>query len=352
MTLTLDLHAIFNRLLYKHPDLVAWMDTCEICIAEERGGGHCTQVIIRCQFLAVAELLFFQQSRLSSALAQGIPLSFCIIYKDEVVVSFRRQALQSLHQATPGLRGFTMVLAAEANAPTNITNSQPIVNLGQIQEPIQGMIRQQLVNLKLPVYPREDGNYDVPQTSFDAAWQILGDVMKRGSEFQLGTTKEASELRANASTGEPKQKEKTAKPRLFSTSITAEDITLGGKAAIKRTLFTVLGKVNLKNQTEAEVLTAIVNRAEYGMQLLSKIGEAYAKKDILYKVKPEEWAKVESKIIAACQERLNPPIEKEASTQAKSQGSKEKSETRRTEDSEKEQTSHVESPEENKEPPL
>jgi hypothetical protein len=314
--LTLNLHTVIFRLLYKLPSLAAWLDFCDIYLEKDVGHFN-TQLIIECQFSAVAELFLSQHRALINAIALGVPMNISIVYRGRVVVAYRGKDLQSLHQATSNVRGYTMV-STTIERNTTISNTQAIVNLGNITEPIQGMIRQQLVDLKLPVFPREDGNYDVPQNSFDAAWQSLGDRMKRMEEFigvsesevtdRSGNEATASKPKAKTKTTSTTATERTGTPRLFYPALTPDDITTGNsKASVKKTWEKVQPKIGTKTHTIDECLSAIANRTEYGIKLLAKIGEVYGKKDVLYKLKPEEWTKVEGRIVTLVQEQINTP---------------------------------------------
>ena len=317
MTQTLNLQNLISRLLCQHPDLSAWMQVCEVYI--DRIGGtsathlesdFSTKLAIECRFPAVANLFAKNILRLLTSLTAGIPMPIHIKLQSELIVAYHPLPRLQLKST---IRGFTM-LASTIDTQAPQKTKEHTIDLTQIPSPMQEMVREQVAFLGLPVYLKPDGGYQLPATSFDIAWQEIGNGFKRGEEFNISlppetTNGRSGNLQESAPNSISKPKKDSISPRatLMRNKLTDEDIQLGRGSNISKTIANFMAKVNLKNHTREEILNGIAQRTDYGTQLLTKLYEAYCKKDKLYKVKFEEWTKLEAKIVEECGKLLVAP---------------------------------------------
>lgn len=275
-------------------------------------GDFRTRFVIDCQFYAVANLFIENIHELLRCLVKGIPLPIHFIHENRLIAAYR--PIEHL-QLKSIIRGFT-VLASTIDTTRQQQIKENTIDLIQIPSPMQEMVRERVAFLGLPVYLKPDGGgYQLPSTSFDIAWQEIGNTFKRGEEFNISSPpettndKQVNQQSAPGLTPKAKQKDTATSPRmtLMRNKLTDEDIQLGRGSHISKTVANFMAKVNLKNHTREEVLGAIAQRTDYGTQLIGKLQEAYSKKDKLYKIKPEEWAKIEVKIVEECAKLLAAP---------------------------------------------
>lgn len=319
MTQTINLQKLTSRLLRRHPNLSAWLQVCEIYIDEFRGdslprfvGDFQTRLVIDCRFSAVADLFVKNIQELLVNLIVGIPMPIHFVHENQLIAAYR--PLTHLQLKTR-LRGFTMLASTIDTTKQQQQIKENTIDLVQIPSPMQEMVRERVAFLGLPVYLKPDGGYQLPSTSFDIAWQEIGNTFKRGEEFNISTKpettngKQVNQQSAPAPTPKAKQKDAATSSRmtLMRNKLTDDDIQLGRGSHISKTVTNFMAKVNFKNHTREEILGAIAQRTDYGTQLIGKLQEAYCKKDKLYKIKPEEWAKTEVKIIEECAKLLSAP---------------------------------------------
>lgn len=317
---TINLQNLTQRLLSKHPDLSTWLQVCEIYIDKIEGssvpelfcGDFSTKLAIECRFPAVADLFVKNAPSLLQSLTAGIPMPIHIKLQDKLIAAYHPLARLQLEST---IRGFTMLASTIDTQRQQQQIKENTIDLTQIPSPIQEMVREQVTFLGLPVYLKHNGGYQLPATSFDIAWQEIGNGFKRGEEFNISSPpettngKQANQQSAPSPTPKAKQKDAATSSRmtLMRNKLTDDDIQLGRGSHISKTVANFMAKVNLKNHTREEILGAIAQRTDYGTQLIGKLQEAYCKKDKLYKIKPEEWAKVEVKIVEECAKLLAAP---------------------------------------------
>jgi hypothetical protein len=327
MIQTINLQNLTSRLLRQHPDLSVWLQVCEIYIDKFEGDSvprlrsdFSTRLVIECRFPAVADLFLQNIHRFLGCLINAVPIPIHVEQNNEPIVKYR--PIEHL-QLKSTIRGFTM-LASTIDTTKQQQIKENTIDLVQIPSPMQEMVRERVAFLGLPVYLKPDGGYQLPNTSFDIAWQEIGNTFKRGEEFNISSSaettngKQVNQQSAPRLTPKTKQKDTATSPRmtLMRNKLADDDIQLGRGSHISKTVANFMAKVNLKNHTREEILGAIAQRTPYGTQLIGKLQEAYSKKDKLYKIKPEEWMKVEIKIVEECARLLTSPA---AETQAETQ---------------------------------
>ncbi|MBW4598903.1 MAG: hypothetical protein KME29_04645 [Calothrix sp. FI2-JRJ7] len=308
-TLTLDLKSLVRRLLNKQPTLAAWVDVCDIYI-DKFENHFSTCLIIDCKFEALANFIRANLRAFLEPIANTSPIPVRIIYQDTVLAAYLPLLELSPNDTTMGLTMVTTTLAPQQ------TETQPSIALNQIPSSIRDLIHEQVASLKLPVHLTKDG-YSIPQTSFDIAWQHVGNAVWQqefGKEAPTNGAAPSSATKpakpaANNNNEKRASSQKTEVPRilLMREKLKPEEDIILGRNGIKATLDKFLAKVSFKHFTREQVLEGIANGSDHGNQLLQKLHEAYAKKDGIYKVRPQEWEKTKNKIVDEAKKLLAPP---------------------------------------------
>jgi hypothetical protein len=315
--LTIDCKSIVRRLLRNQPHLAAWTDVCDIYI-DKFGNHFSTCLIIDCRYEALASFFIQNTKALLEPIAKTSPIPVRIIYEDSLIAAYLPLLELSPNE---GATGLTMVTTTLQQAQTN--NQQAIIEsigLNQIPTSMQDLVIEQVASLGLPVTLDNKGGYKLPQTTFNIAWQEIGNAVWR-QEF--GAIAEPAPIADNGvkptvkpttpakpATNRASAKNETPRALLMREKLKPEDdIVTTGRNAAKLTLDNLLAKVSTKHYSREQILESIINQNEHGLKLLEKLYEAYAKRDGIYKVRPQEWAKTKAKVVDECRKILNPPQE-------------------------------------------
>lgn len=322
--LTIDFKAIVRRLLNKQPHLAAWTDTCEIHI-DKFNNHFSTCLVIDCRFEALASFFIQNIKALLEPIADTSPIPVRIIHQDSLIAAYL-----PLLELSPNEGVATGLIMVTTLQQTQTGNQQAIaesIGLNQIPTSMQDLIIEQVASLGLPVTLDNKGGYKLPQTTFNIAWQEIGNAVWR-QEFGAITepapvtdngTKVAAKpiTPTKPATNRASAKNETPRVLLMREKLKPEDdIVITGRNAAKLTLDNFLAKVSTKHYNREQILESIINQNEHGLKLLEKLYEAYAKRDGIYKVRPQEWAKTKAKVIDECRKILNPPQEQAPETEA------------------------------------
>lgn len=301
---TLDLRSILCRLLYNHPMLVAWLKNESVCnpyIASCQTVDFATQVTIECKVSSLAQMLFDSRMSFFAALHTGIPMPISIIYEDREIAFSDKKLLESLHQ---DVKEFTMVATLSQPATQQPTvESQRIIDLSKINPAIAAQVRERIVTLRLPVLPRTDGSYDVPEATFNLAWDAALEAIKQEGQAQSNSFVSPPSVPTPSPQSRSQKAERPPRKlpfRLMREKFTIEDIDLNKRSGSEKTFKTFFAKINFKSRTETEVLSSILAKDEYGQKLLDNFHKIYQKRDPLL-----DWESVEPKIMEAAREMLS-----------------------------------------------
>ncbi|BDA74381.1 hypothetical protein CAL7716_085470 [Calothrix sp. PCC 7716] len=316
--LTIDFKSIVRRLLRNQPHLAAWTDVCEIYI-DKFDNHFSTCLIIDCQFEALASFFIQNVNALLGPIADTSPIPVRIIHEDSLIAAYLPLLELSPNE---GVTGLIMVTTTLQQAQTN--NQQAIaesIGLNQIPTSMQDLVIEQVASLGLPVTLDNKGGYKLPQTTFNIAWQEIGNAVWR-QEF--GAIAEPAPITDNGAKAAAKptaptkpaekratQKSETPRALLMREKLKPEEDINLGRNGVKLTLDNFLAKVSTKHYDRDQILDFMINQTEHGLKLLEKLYEAYAKRDGIYKVRPQEWAKTKAKIIDECRKLLNPPAQEQ-----------------------------------------
>lgn len=318
--LTLDCKSIVRRLLRNQPHLAAWADICEICI-DKFDNHFSTCLIIDCRFEALASFFIQNIKALLEPIASASPIPARIIYEDKLIAAYLPLLELSPNEGVTGLIMVTTTLQqAQADLQQAITES---IGLNQIPTSMQELVIEQVASLGLPVTLDNKGGYKLPQTTFNIAWQEIGNAVWRQEFGAIGEPAPITDNGAKAVVKPPapiKPASKSASTKGESPRVLLmreklkpeDDIIITGRNAAKLTLDNFLAKVSTKHYNREQILECIINQNEHGLKLLEKLYEAYSKRDGIYKVRPQEWAKTKAKIIDECRKILNPPTQEQA----------------------------------------
>lgn len=319
--LTIDFKAIVRRLLNKQPHLAAWTDICEIYI-DKFNNHFSTCLVIDCRFEALASFFTTNIKALLEPIAGVSPIPVRIIYEDRLIAAYLPLLELSPSNTATGLIMVTTLQQAQINSQVI---AEPSIGIAQIPSSMQDLIREQIASLNLPVYlDAKSNNYKLPQTSFEIAWKEIGNAVWRQELGVIGepapvdgvTQPTAPTLPTAPTKPAPNRAStKNESPRvlLMREKLKPEDdIVIAGRNAAKLTLDNFLAKVSTKHYNTEQILDSIINQNEHGLKLLEKLYEAYSKRDGIYKVRPQEWAKTKAKIIDECRKILNPPTQEQA----------------------------------------
>lgn len=314
--LTIDCKSIVRRLLNKQPHLAVWTDTCEIYI-DKFDNYFSTCLIIDCRFEALASFFIQNINTLLESIANTSPIPVRIIHQDSLIAAYLPLLELSPNEGVTGLIMVTTTLQ-QAQA----TNQQESIGLNQIPTSMQNLVIEQVASLGLPVTLDNKGGYKLPQTTFNIAWQEIGNAVWR-QEF--GAIAEPAPITDNGvkAAAKPTTPNKPAPNRastkgesprvlLMREKLTVDDIVITGRNGAKLTLDNFLSKVSTKHYNREQILESVINQTEHGLKLLEKLYDAYSKKDAIFKVRPQEWAKTKAKIIDECRKLLNPPTQEQA----------------------------------------
>lgn len=322
--LTLDCKSIVRRLLRNQPHLAAWTDICEIYI-DKFDNHFSTCLIIDCRFKALASFFTLNSKTLFEQMVDAMPIPVRIIHENNLIIAYLPLLELSPANKATGLIMVTTLQQAQQSQSQIVV--EPSIGMGQIPSSMQDLIREQVASLNLPVYlDTKGGSYKLPQTSFEIAWKEIGNAVWR-QEFGAidepppvtdNGTKAVAKPSTPTKPAEKRASTKSESPRalLMREKLTPDDIVTTGRNGAKLTLDNFLGKVSTKHLNREQVLESIINQNEHGLKLLEKLFDAYSRKDGIYKVRPQEWAKTKAKIIDECRKILNPPQEQVPETEA------------------------------------
>jgi hypothetical protein len=301
MSLTLSAQEILKNLLRSQPHISAWLHFCDVSIANSEpvpSYGWFTTLNITCDLEAVAELWVKSQNAWLSLVSKGVPMEINLLYKTDLIATWSERQLK--------FQKHNLKLNTMSVQTINTTDQQSAqaIDLKRIPNPISKMICQQVAALQLPVYLRSDGDgYNLPETSFDIAWQNIGEAFKRSEEFFL-TEEEGEGEQANAASTKKTSKKDYPKniTKLFKIKFTIADIDLGRYGA-RKTISNLLTKLNRGSKSDEEILNSIIENNEYGLRLLAKLKETYKKRDPL--MNDDGWVKTEQKLLQSIKVMLS-----------------------------------------------
>ena len=184
-----------------------------------------------------------------------------------VNVSIRNRKISNFMVATQERIEQTQEAIAVAAADESNSN-QKIVNLSSVPRQWREAILEQVRLAQLPVLLGENGNFDLPLESFQAAWASLGNKMLLGSEEE--------------STEKPAKQKQPKGKRLLAKVFSGEDVK-GRKNGYIETLQNFLQKIT-SSYSKQEVLQTIVNSPDSQLG-----GEIFEKLKIGYLQKYKSW---------------------------------------------------------------